>query len=61
MRILIADDDRTTTIMNYWEQVESDITEHSDAHFSHGICPTCEDQDVNDLDTPAAEPIASPR
>jgi sigma-B regulation protein RsbU (phosphoserine phosphatase) len=26
---------------NYWEQVESYITEHTDAHFSHGICPTC--------------------
>jgi DNA-binding response OmpR family regulator len=26
---------------NYWEQVESFVTEHSDAKFSHGICPSC--------------------
>ncbi len=25
----------------YWNQVESYITEHSDAVFSHGICPDC--------------------
>jgi phosphoserine phosphatase RsbU/P len=25
----------------YWQQVEGYITEHSDAQFSHGICPTC--------------------
>jgi CheY-like chemotaxis protein len=26
---------------NYWEQVESYVSEHSDLLFSHGICPTC--------------------
>jgi len=26
---------------NYWRQVESYISEHSDAAFSHGICPDC--------------------
>jgi sigma-B regulation protein RsbU (phosphoserine phosphatase) len=26
---------------NYWQQVESYISEHSDAVFSHGICPDC--------------------
>ena len=25
----------------YWNQVEKYITEHSDARFSHGICPAC--------------------
>lgn len=24
-----------------WDQLEKYITEHSDAHFSHGICPEC--------------------
>lgn len=28
---------------NYWERVENYITEHTDATFSHGICPTCYD------------------
>jgi sigma-B regulation protein RsbU (phosphoserine phosphatase) len=28
---------------NYWEQVESYITDHSDAQFSHSICPGCYD------------------
>lgn len=26
---------------NYWEQVESYISKHSEAQFSHGICPDC--------------------
>jgi len=25
----------------YWQQVEGYISAHSDAQFSHGICPTC--------------------
>ncbi len=26
---------------NYWQRVENYITEHSDAHFSHSVCPEC--------------------
>jgi sigma-B regulation protein RsbU (phosphoserine phosphatase) len=26
---------------NYWQQVEAYIAEHSEAIFSHGICPEC--------------------
>ena len=26
---------------NYWQQVEAYISEHSEATFSHGICPDC--------------------
>jgi CheY-like chemotaxis protein len=26
---------------NYWHQVESYVKSHSDAVFSHGVCPTC--------------------
>jgi sigma-B regulation protein RsbU (phosphoserine phosphatase) len=26
---------------NYWQQVESYFTDHSEAQFSHGICPNC--------------------
>ncbi len=26
---------------NYWQQVETFITQHSEAAFSHGICPEC--------------------
>lgn len=26
---------------NYWQRVESYITEHSEAQFSHGVCPDC--------------------
>jgi K+-sensing histidine kinase KdpD len=25
----------------YWQEIEGYLTEHSDAHFSHGICPEC--------------------
>ena len=26
---------------NYWQQVESYITRHSNAQFTHGVCPDC--------------------
>jgi sigma-B regulation protein RsbU (phosphoserine phosphatase) len=26
---------------NYWQQVESYVSAHSDVQFSHGICPEC--------------------
>ncbi len=26
---------------NYWQQVEAYVSAHSEARFSHGICPTC--------------------
>jgi response regulator RpfG family c-di-GMP phosphodiesterase len=26
---------------NYWHQVEAYIENHSDAQFSHGVCPEC--------------------
>ena len=29
---------------NYWEQIESYISQHSEALFSHGICPDCADR-----------------
>ena len=28
---------------NYWERVEVYVTEHTDATFTHGICPSCMD------------------
>lgn len=31
---------------NYWQQVESYVTEHSEAKFSHSICPDCYDTTV---------------
>lgn len=32
---------RIRTDQGFWTQVEQYITEHSDASFSHGICPEC--------------------
>ncbi len=26
---------------NYWQTVETYISHHTHARFSHGICPTC--------------------
>ena len=34
---------------NYWDQVEHYIHEHTGSNFSHGICPTCFDQQVDSL------------
>jgi hypothetical protein len=29
---------------DYWQQLESYVSVHTDAQFSHGICPTCYEQ-----------------
>lgn len=34
----------------YWQQIESYVQEHSEALFSHGICPDCMDRLYKDLD-----------
>jgi response regulator RpfG family c-di-GMP phosphodiesterase len=26
---------------NYWQQIETFVAQHSEAEFSHGICPEC--------------------
>jgi sigma-B regulation protein RsbU (phosphoserine phosphatase) len=32
---------RIRSDQDYWQQVDSYITDHTDARFSHGICPEC--------------------
>jgi len=32
---------RTRTDQGSWEQIESYVHEHSEAQFSHGLCPEC--------------------
>jgi sigma-B regulation protein RsbU (phosphoserine phosphatase) len=44
---------------DYWEQVECYITEHTDARFTHGICPSCLVKVMEQLD--AVPPRSSPR
>ena len=34
----------------YWQQVEGYIAQHSDAQFSHGICPSCFQKVSDELD-----------
>lgn len=41
---------RIRTDQDYWEQVEHYVAEHSEAQFSHGICPTCFDTVNAELD-----------
>jgi DNA-binding response OmpR family regulator len=31
---------------NYWQQVDTYISDHSEAQFTHGICPECRDKIV---------------
>jgi CheY-like chemotaxis protein len=38
----------------YWQQVEGYIAAHSDAQFSHGICPACYKAVTAELDAAAA-------
>jgi len=42
---------------DYWEQVESYISDHTDAQFSHGICPTCLEKAMADLDERGFPPL----
>jgi DNA-binding response OmpR family regulator len=35
---------------NYWEQVDSYLASHSDIKLTHGICPTCMDTMMKQLD-----------
>jgi PleD family two-component response regulator len=34
----------------YWQQVDAYLAEHTDAQFSHGICPTCFQKVQEELD-----------
>ncbi len=34
----------------FWQQVESYVTEHTDASFTHGYCPKCVEKIYGDLD-----------
>jgi DNA-binding response OmpR family regulator len=40
---------------DYWEQVDSYIAHHSEAQFSHGICPTCYSKLMAELDKAEAK------
>jgi phosphoserine phosphatase RsbU/P len=35
---------------NYWEQVDSYLSAHSDLDFTHGICPQCSEKLMKELD-----------
>jgi PAS domain S-box-containing protein len=42
---------------NYWQSVEAYISEHTDTRFSHGICPSCFEREVEpQLDEADARP-----
>jgi PAS domain S-box-containing protein len=41
---------------NYWQSVEAYISEHTDTRFSHGICPSCFEREVEpQFDEPNAQ------
>jgi len=42
---------------NYWQQVDTYIADHSEAQFTHGICPECRDKIVKpELDRLRGDP-----
>jgi CheY-like chemotaxis protein len=46
---------------DYWQSVESYISEHTDSHFSHGVCPECFEQHVKpDLEKHGITGVRSP-
>jgi len=34
----------------YWREVEEYIRDHSEADFSHGICPECVEKEIEEFD-----------
>lgn len=38
--------------MGYWEEIEQYLAEHSEAQFTHGLCPSCKTVLYPDLDEP---------
>lgn len=38
---ICANGKRVRTDLGSWEQIESYVREHTNAEFSHGICPEC--------------------
>jgi hypothetical protein len=45
----------------YWNQIESYIRDHSEAEFSHGICPPCAENLYPDLYTETPEILSRPQ
>ena len=43
---LLTRNGREFTDINYWQQIESYVSAHSEAQFSHSICPACYDRVV---------------
>ena len=41
---------------NYWQQVDSYLVQHSDAKFTHGICPACYANLSKEIDEYAKDP-----
>ena len=39
---------------NYWEQLETYLSQHSEAEFSHGICPDCMEKHIRSQIEPPA-------
>ncbi len=39
----------------YWNQVEAYVSKHTDAQFSHGVCPTCRDKHYSKYLSPARD------
>lgn len=45
---------------NYWQQVEGYISKHSEAQFSHGVCPDCFDNIVKPEIARSLPPASNP-
>jgi hypothetical protein len=41
----------------YWQSVEQYVYAHTDATFTHGICPTCAAKFAAGIATPAGEKV----
>jgi hypothetical protein len=39
---------------SYWNQVEQYVSGHTDAQFSHGICPACFEREMKRIDETSA-------
>jgi hypothetical protein len=44
------DEGEIVVLLRVAKQVDSYLTDHTDARFSHGICPTCMEQALKEID-----------
>jgi CheY-like chemotaxis protein len=54
---ICGDCKKVRTDQDYWQSVEQYIAEHTKARFTHGICPTCLEKYMRDIERMSSEEV----